>query len=834
MKKLCLLTLFSFIFIGVSTAQTLRAPAYPLVSVDPYFSIWSFNDKLNEGPTVHWTGKENSLQGIIRVDGQSYYFLGQPIQEYKTVLPLSDGNNDEWTYTTTKPGEDWYTADFSTEGWTTEKGAFTGDLSESGNSVSKDEESDNWTTSDIWLRRKFTIKDTADLKQTLLKIQRDDNAEVYLNGELASETEGAISDPELEELSDDALRTLNKGKNIIAIHAENTGGEAYIDAGLTKKIKQEASFSKAKQQSVKISATQTFYQFEASGITLNLTFTAPLIPDNLDLVSRPVNYVSFEVKSSDQETHDVQLYFSSAGNLAVNSTDQKVNWNRSQTENLDLMRVGTESQDILGRKGDDVRIDWGYHYLGVPRDSGATSLISSSTSSVKDFVDNGSFSGDDDKDKPRPAEEDPVTLATTFELGDVSSSSKSRHIVLGYDDIYSVEYFHQNLKSWWRKDGMTTLEMLSQAEKDYDAVLQKSSDFDEKLRKEAVEAGGEKYAKISELAFRQSIAAHKLVEGPKGNPLFLSKENFSNGSIGTVDITYPSSPLYLMYNPELLKGMMIPILYYSESGKYDHPFAAHDVGTYPIANGMTYGEPMPIEETGNMLILAAAISKAEGEASFAENHWEIFTKWAEYLKEEGLDPENQLSTDDFSGHLAHNANLSVKAILALASYGDLADQIGEEKTGETYTKLARDYAEQWMEMAEEEDHYKLTFDKEGTWSQKYNLIWDKLLGLNIFPEEVAKKELDYYLTKQNKYGLPLDSRETYTKADWILWTATLADNRDTFNSLVDPVFKYLDETPSRVPFSDWYETTDAKQVGFQARSVVGAFFMKLLDETWNH
>lgn len=145
-----------------------------------------------------------------------------------------------------------------------------------------------------------------------------------------------------------------------------------------------------------------------------------------------------------------------------------------------------------------------------------------------------------------------------------------------------------------------------------------------------------------------------------------------------------------------------------------------------------------------------------------------------------------------------------------------------------WTGAPNGMVEKWLKMADDGDHYRLAFDKPGTWSQKYNLVWDKLLGLNLFPPQVVRREISFYKTKQNAYGLPLDNRETYTKLDWIVWTATLAESMEDFRAFITPLYKFVNETPDRVPLTDWYGTVDAKQHGFQARSVVGGVYVKML------
>ena len=230
-----------------------------------------------------------------------------------------------------------------------------------------------------------------------------------------------------------------------------------------------------------------------------------------------------------------------------------------------------------------------------------------------------------------------------------------------------------------------------------------------------------------------------------------------------------------------MKGMLNGIFYFSESGKWEKPFAAHDLGTYPIANGQTYGEGMPVEESGNMTILTAAIAKAEGNANYANKHWKTLTTWTNYLVKEGFDPANQLCTDDFAGHLARNVNLSVKAIVGIGCYGNACRYAGYKRNcRKIHGHCKRIWLNAGCRWLIKEIIIHLTFERKDSWSQKYNMVWDKLLNLGIFPKEAYEKEIKYYLTKQNQFGLPLDSRKTYTKSDWIMWTATLADNQQNF------------------------------------------------------
>ncbi len=819
--------------------NSLRAPAYPLITIDPYTCGWSFSDKLYDSSVKHWTGEDFPMIGAIRVDGQVYRFMGEEIISPIPIVKTAEQGDWNAKYTLSSPAAGWEKPDFNDSQWGTGQGAF-GSIEEVAIStlevcrlstpipakIPKQIVNTAWDKegSDIWVRREVVLDEDLAGKKVFLQYSHDDDFELYVNGIEVVNTGYCWRKNVVAELPENAVQTLKKGKNILAAHCRNRTNGALVDFGLSVEPPLKRHLNQtAEQKSVEVQATQTHYTFACGPVDLKLTFTAPLLLNDLELISRPVNYISYQVTPNDNQSHEIEVYFEAAPNWALNKPYQQSASEVIEKNQQVFLKTGSVDQLVLCRKGDDVRIDWGYFYMCGEKQN-STYAAGESYSLRQSFGKNG---------KIDPAQiiqsNDHNNLAIVQSLGKVDKRTTG-NVMIGYDDLYSIQYFGENLRPYWNADGKKDIfQAFSQAGTDYNKLIKACNEFDYKMMSEATEAGGKDYAELCALAYRQSIAAHKLVKSPNGDLLFLSKENFSNGSIGTVDITYPSAPLFLLYNPELAKGLLNHIFYYSESGKWEKPFAAHDVGTYPLANGQTYGGDMPVEESGNMLIITAAIAQMEGNADYAAKHWDVLTTWTEYLTEKGLDPENQLCTDDFAGHFAHNANLSIKAILGIASYGKLAGMLGKKDVAEKYTQTAKKMAEEWVRMADDGDHYRLTFDQAGTWSQKYNLVWNKLMNMNIFPQTIAEKEIPFYLSKQNIYGLPLDNREAYTKSDWIIWTATLADDKAIFEQFVSPVHKFMNETTDRVPMSDWYWTDKPKQRGFQARSVVGGYFIKMLE-----
>jgi hypothetical protein len=603
----------------------------------------------------------------------------------------------------------------------------------------------------------------------------------------------------------------------------------------------------AKQLSVEVLPTRTIYVFRCGAVELTLTFMSPSLPANLHILSWPVGYVTFSFRSLNGKAHKVELYFDVCAELVVNATHQHVAGSRLFCDGATVLSFGTVSQGVLASSGDDHRIDWGYFYMVCPKagegEEAARTCISPKQDIQESFAQTGEIPGSDDLDMPRAVSDQWPALMARYALEVPAAGAVQRHVLLIYDDLFSVEYLHRKLRPYWNRSNMGVSTLINAAVREYAALTRRCEAFDAELMADLASVGGEHFAYLCALAFRQTLAGHKLCADVDGSPMYFSKENFSNGCIATVDVTYPSAPFFLLLNPVLLEGQLTPIFQYASTPRWRFPYAPHDLGTYPLANRQVYGggersekHQMPVEECGNMILLTAALAKAHGHLEYVKKYWGLLTKWAVFLKEKGFDPEKQLCTDDFAGRLAHNTNLSIKAILVLGAYAQLCEQLGHQEEAEDFRADAEQMVKRWVKEAKDGDHFRLAFDRPGTWSMKYNLVWDKLLELNLFPASVMKTEMAFYLKKQERFGLPLDNRKKYAKLDWLVWIASMASGRGEFDALMGPVYEWVEKTQTRVPLTDHYWTDTGKQVvhwkkhgtGFQARSVVGGIYIPLL------
>ncbi len=590
-----------------------------------------------------------------------------------------------------------------------------------------------------------------------------------------------------------------KGNSIIG--TVRIDGEERLFLGYHRDIK------KISQVSLDIDALSTTAVFENEKITLRAKFTSPLLPDDYRLLTRPVSYLEISFDSKDGKEHDVFVNIAASEELCLDEQRGIEPVTESlKFSGLTAMKMGNPVQKPLNKSGDDVRIDWGYLYLA--------------------------------SDSPE-AQAHPSEIFGDVHINISAPLRKAEKLMyyFAYDDIESIEYFGKPLRSYWNKDGQSITEAIAEAAAEYSAINMRCKEFSDKLYSDALEAGGKKYAELLSLAYRQVIAAHKLVLDENGDILYISKECCSNGCAATVDVSYPSTPMFLLYNPELVKGMMRPVYKFAQSDAWVFDFAPHDVGQYPLLNGQVYANnqkdiekwQMPVEECGNMLIMEANVALATKSSDFANEHLALLEKWCEYLIKFGADPGHQLCTDDFAGHLAHNCNLSLKAVMGLQGMSIITEMLGDAKKSEYYRAEAKKMADIWLKTAVNPDGTtRLAFDLPDTYSMKYNMVWNKVWNSGLFSQEFMDAEIADNMKHFNKYGMPLDSRADYTKSDWLVWTASMASSDKVFEEYIAPLWKAYNESPSRVPMSDWYDTVSGKWVSFRHRTVQGGLFIKML------
>ena len=270
--------------------------------------------------------------------------------------------------------------------------------------------------------------------------------------------------------------------------------------------------------SLEVTPTRTTYILDGGGVRIHMTFLSPLLPGDLSVLARPVTYLTWDVQSTDGSSHDVSVYFDATAEFAVNTPDQRVAWSRDRAGKLDWLRVGTAEQPILAKTGDDRRIDWGYFYVAAPHSGGLASAVATDATSRGGFAATGKLPEADDARSPRPAREDWPVLAFAFDLGRVAETPQSRHVLLAYDEISTVEHMGRRLDPLWKGEGWDVSDLLRAAECDYASLKIHCAEFDDELTSDMERLGGREYARLGALAYRQCLAAHTLAIGPRGVP----------------------------------------------------------------------------------------------------------------------------------------------------------------------------------------------------------------------------------------------------------------------------------------------------------------------------
>eukprot|EP01116_Phalansterium_solitarium_P005885 TRINITY_DN180_c2_g1_i1.p1 TRINITY_DN180_c2_g1~~TRINITY_DN180_c2_g1_i1.p1 ORF type:complete len:689 (-),score=250.82 TRINITY_DN180_c2_g1_i1:82-2148(-) len=591
------------------------------------------------------------------------------------------------------------------------------------------------------------------------------------------------------------------------------------------------------QLNVTVLPTRTVYVFGTSSVQLSVTFATPTVPTDFDLLSMPVTYITYDVVSVDGGSHDVQLYYDNSGEIVTNdcSTEQ-IAWNRTSIGGLLVSQFGTTAQAVLGMHGDGVGINWGYHYAATADDGTAWQVNSVDVTARQQFASTGTVPTSDDGRQPRLCSDNWPVQATAWNLGAVGPTTPQRRVmVFAYDDVASIDYFGLFLPPFWRRNGASAFDMLLGASSSYSTIMATLAKQDAVLLTSLNASGGAEYATLTSLAFRQAYAGTKLVWHPKLQTAWVFlKEISSCGCLQTADVIYPAAPLYLWQNAQFVQLLLVPLLAYANNETdilYNLPWAPHHLGQYPIGNIQpSQQENMPVEETANLIILMAAVVQQQHTLDMVYPHyWPLVQSWAQYLVSVLPDPGNQLCTDDFEGPSPHNVNLAAKGIIGLQAYAYLCSWLNFTDEAAKYTAIVNNFSAYWVQNANDGNHSRLQYNLPNSWSLKYNMLFQRVLGFDVFPDAVIQQDLQYYLqNQQNVYGVPLDIRATFTKLDWEFWMAALTVNADDFNNFVNPIYKWAHETQSRVPLTDWYDTISGNQRGFQARPVVGGLFSKSL------
>ncbi|KAH8892980.1 DUF1793-domain-containing protein [Thozetella sp. PMI_491] len=589
------------------------------------------------------------------------------------------------------------------------------------------------------------------------------------------------------------------------------------------------------QTSFEYTATRSIFKFNvANKVEMTATFLSPVYPDDLVKKSLQASYVEVSVVTTDGGSHNVSVYMDVTGEFLEGDRSLPLWWDTGVWNGVHYHRIRPGNEVILQEKSEQP--NWGTVFFGTGDGQGMSYQIGADTVVRNQFVNSLTLSNTVDTNF-RAVNNNWPTFAFAHNLGNVNSKAVSTLFALTVCQIPVIKFLGassdaQTLNAPWFSKWNDGIYSTADWVNGYAAEAAYSTTIDNKVRSDSVAVGGNDYAAITTLAVRQAWAGLQPARGATQDYLFL-KEISSNSDIETVDVIFPAFPMLAYFNVTNVKLLLDPLYENQENGHYPKTSAIHDLGTFPNAVGYPTGndEPMPVEECGNMLIMTLSYAEKSGDIAYLNKHYNILQQWTHYLIDLSLIPEEQLSTDDFAGRLVNQTNLALKGIIGIAAMGRVNQLTGR---ADNYTSIAQSYIEQWyglgVNTAASPPHTTLQYGNGDSWGLLYNLYADKLLNLNLVKSSIYDQQSNFYASKMNSYtyGVPLDTRHTYTKLDWEAWAAAIA-SPSVRASFYSKMTNWLGSTGSREPMTDWYETTNGNTAGgFRARPVVGGLFAQLI------
>ncbi|KAH7101372.1 DUF1793-domain-containing protein [Auriculariales sp. MPI-PUGE-AT-0066] len=585
---------------------------------------------------------------------------------------------------------------------------------------------------------------------------------------------------------------------------------------------------RAVQTSFRLTSARSIFTFTAGPVNLTVTFLSVVSPQDLLRHSIPFSYLYVDVKSRDGAAHNVQVYNEISAEWAGTDNNADVDWNTTVTNSAVTHSVGLRYQAPFEETKELIRAGT----VHITTKNIADSVVR------PQFATTGQLSNTRDSRQPRPISDQWPVFAFAVDLGNLTetAATKPALFAIGHTRDATIQYIVKGgalteRAPYWRTRFNNVQDMISFYLSDWQNAVGVAHTLDSRVQTEAG-AISKDYQTLVLLSLRQAFAAMEPTVGynsdgsiNKDDVLVFMKEISSNGNMNTADVIYPAWPILLWMSPEYGRHLLEPLLQYQASGLYPNKWALHDMGAhYPraIAHNDGGDEAMPVEESGNMLIMLLSYAQATGDVSQLKQYYDLMDQWTQYLITDSLIPAEQLSTDDFAGHLVNQTNLAIKGIIGIKAMSMIAELVGDGSRASNYSNIAAGYVQQFQTLATSKDgtHLTLNYNNDETWGTAYNLYADKLIGANIFPQSIYDMQTAWYKPKVQTYGLILDTRNTWAKTDWATWVAAISDD-DLKHTLIKSIVNYAANGRNNAPFGDLYYVPEGKQNGFRARPVAG-------------